>query len=109
VTRHDDDILRYGKGKGHPITGHECPDMELYSSTLSLTSPFFCMEVKFGPPRQKDVTRLTSIEIIFFRRTDGYILTTEGIKKFLGELIVELQSCIILYTTVYVCVPFNLQ
>ena len=27
------------QGKGHPITGHECPEVELrYSSTLSLTS-----------------------------------------------------------------------
>jgi len=31
-------ILRYSKGKVHPITGHEGPEVEYrYSSTLSLT------------------------------------------------------------------------
>ena len=33
------DYTRHGKGKGHPITGHEGPEMEQrYSSTLYLTS-----------------------------------------------------------------------
>ena len=65
------------------------------------------MESKFGPPRQKDINRLTSIEIFFFfRRTAWYIiLDNKRNKEILVELKVEPESCIILYTIVclYVC------
>jgi len=34
----DGNVKGKGKGKDHPITGHEGPEEERYSSTLSLTT-----------------------------------------------------------------------
>jgi hypothetical protein len=44
-----------GKGKGHPITGHEGPEEYSYSSTLSLTSAL--EGVGWSTPRPGRFTR----------------------------------------------------